>query len=245
MCFGGATSSEYAAQQQSATEATALQNDFTQQFSEQQGLLNGFIIPQLQAMISNPVGFGPVTLAALNSSLVNNVASQTANLKQAQQQAFGSNNMAGLPSGVNAVAQSQIASQAANSVEQGSANIGVANAQLQNQQRQFAQGQLLQAENQLGAAPQTGSLMLNANNQNFQQDNIIQQQNAAANPMNAILGGVVGAGMSFLTGGLSNLTSGLSFLGNSTGGAGGGGGGGAGAGVGGGAVGAGFGGSYA
>jgi hypothetical protein len=221
-CGGGATSQETSLQAQSAAEATQLQTDFNNQFADQQGLLKSFLIPQLEGMITNPPGFGATALADLNAQLVNNVAGQTANLRQEAQQNFGTNNMAGLPSGVQAVANAELGAQSAGAIEQGSSNIGLQNAQLQAQQRLFGLSGLQTAESALGAAPQTGSLMLRANQNSFNQASTIQQQNAAAGSWwKPIVGGLIGAGAGILTGGLSNLTSGLGFMGGGGGGGGG------------------------
>lgn len=223
MC-GGPSQAEYTAQEQAAQESTMLQNTFQTQFGEQQGLLNNFLIPQLQGMITNPAGFGPAGLADLTSQLVNTTGAQAANAKQGAQAQFDTNNLAGLPSGVKEAVMSQIASGAGNQVASGQTQIGIANAQLKSQQQQFGLQGLAGAEQALGQVPQSGQLMLGANQNSAQQAQAISQQgNMWQNILGGVVNGVVGAGMGLATGGLSTLFSGGGGIGSALFGLGGGG----------------------
>jgi len=207
----GPSQAQYTAQEQAQSEATSLQNDFNTQFGEQQGLLNSFLIPQLEGMINNPQGFGAPALAAMQSSLVNNVGAQAANATQSANASFDTNNMAGLPSGVEQAIKAQIASGAGNTVAQGANQIQLQNAQEKLAQQQFGYQGLAGAESALGAAPQTGGLAISANQNSANQANTIAQ---AGNWWQGMLGSAIGAGLGIATGGLSTMASGAgSFLG--------------------------------
>ena len=200
----GPSQSESTAQAQSAAEASSMMADFTQQFGEQQSLLNNTLIPQLEGMISNPQGFGATAIADMNANLVNTVGQQALNAKQSSAQNFDTNNLAGLPSGVQQVVQSGIASGAGNAIASGSNQIQLANSQEKLQQQQQGLSGLMSAESALGAAPQTGALAENAKNSAFSQAYSMQQQ---GNWWQPILGGVLNSGLSLATGGLGNLFS--------------------------------------
>lgn len=214
----GPSQAELTAQQQAAQESQDLQADFKSQFKEQQGLLNNFLIPQLEGMVNNPQGFGATALADMNANLVNTVGQQAKNANQTANANFDTNNMAGLPSGVQQVIKAQIASGAGNQVAQGSNQIQLANAQEQTQQQQFGLQGLAGAETALGAAPQTGQLQLSANQNSSQQAYQIAQQGSWWQP---IVGGLVSAGLGIATGGLSTIAQGAMGAFSSGGGGGG------------------------
>lgn len=201
----GPSQAELTAQQQAAQESQDLQADFKSQFKEQQGLLNNFLIPQLEGMITNPQGFGATALADMTSNLVNTTGQQALNANQQANANFDTNNMAGLPSGVQQVIKAQIGSGAGNTIASGENQIGLANAQEKIQQQQFGYQGLAGAEQALGAAPQTGGLQLSANENASKQAYQIAQQGSWWQP---IVGGLVSAGLGVATGGASLLAQG-------------------------------------
>jgi hypothetical protein len=213
----GPSDAQKTAQEQAQSEANTMQADFSSQFKEQQGLLNSFLIPQLEGMISDPQGFGATAIADMNANLVNTTGAQALNATKAANASFDTQNMAGLPSGVQQVIKSQIASGAGNEVAQGTNQIQLANAQEKLQQQQFGLQQLPGAEAALGAAPQTGQLSISANQNSANQAYQMAQQGTW---WQGLLGGALQAGLGFATGGLSTLASGAGgvFSGGSVGG---------------------------
>jgi hypothetical protein len=199
---GKVSDAEKQAQQQSAQEATYLQSMMKTQFAEQQGLLNNVLLPQLQQMATNPQGFGAKALSAMQSQLINTVGTQLSSQEKSVQSQFATQNMAGLSSGVQAAIQANLAQGAAGQEAGGLQNLSIANAQLQNQQQQFGLTGLGQATSLLGAAPQSAGLGISANNAAFGQASQMAQQGSI---WQNLLGGVLGAGLNFATGGLSKL----------------------------------------
>lgn len=109
LCKGDST--DEAAMKSSAAFQTRLQNAFKTQFASQQSLLQ-FLNPKLEAMISNPQGYTPAQMAALNSGAIDTTAGQYQNaLKTEQAQAAVHDS--GLPSGVDAQIKGQLAGAAA------------------------------------------------------------------------------------------------------------------------------------
>ena len=182
-------------------------------FAQQQDILS-----QIQA-VSAPIlaagpdqyGFTPAEDQALRSSVINNSAQQTQNAVNAtelqQKQASGGTPV--LPTGAgeeatlqaeelggqntaNALSQEKLAG-----YQQGSTNYGQALAAL------TGNASLLSPTSYAGATSSAGSNATGA---------IKQADSERSNLLSSILGGVVGAGSSFLSGGLSNIVGGGGFL---------------------------------
>lgn len=208
---GKVSDAEKAAQKQSAVEATQLQGMMTTQFKEQQDLLNKVIVPQLTQMATNPEGFGATALAAMQSQLINTVGSQLSSQEKSLKSQFATSNLPGLPSGVETALEANLGANAAGTEATGLQNISLANEQLKQQQREQGLSGLAGATSLEGAAPQSAGLALQGNQQNFDQSYKMAQQGGGI--FSKILSGVIGAGLSFATGGLSNLATGAgSFL---------------------------------
>lgn len=197
------------AQAQSAAESKQLQDMMNTQFKESQALLNNVLIPQLTAMATDPQGFGAKALAAMQSTLINTVGTQLSSQEKSLQNQFATSNMAGLSSGVQAAIQANLAGNAAGAEAGGLSNIAIENAQLKNQQQQYALSGLNAASASLNQAPGTMSGAISSNEQRFQQAKTIASQGSL---WQNILGGVVGAGLNFATGGISGMLQGGSFL---------------------------------
>ena len=217
------TKQQLGIEQQIASFSQQLQGIFKTQFAGQQSLLN-FLTPQLESMATNPLGFGATELAALQSNLINQVGSATTSAQQETNRQFATQNEAGLPSGVQAMTNAQILSSAAGARAGGLTNIALANEQLKTQQQQFAEQELSGpvmagslatpsgagvSLSGLSAASGANQGAGNLNNQAFQQATQIQNQGGL---WKNILGGLMGAGLNFATGGLSNILGGGSFL---------------------------------
>lgn len=204
-----ASDAQKQAQQQSQQEAQFLQNMMKTQFGEQQDLLNKVLIPQLTQMASNPQGFGAQALAAMQSQLINTVGGQFASQEKSLQNQFASNNLAGLGSGVQQAILANLGGQAAGAEGQGLSNIAIQNAQLKNQQQEFGVSGLAGADQLLGQAPQAAGLALGANQNTFNQATQIHNQGGF---FSNLMGGLLGAGLNFASGGLSGMMQGGSFL---------------------------------
>jgi hypothetical protein len=198
-----------AAQSQQNAFNQQLMSTFQAQFGEQQAILS-VLTPQLEAMASNPQGFGATEYAALQANIVNDTGTQYSNVAKEQAAAYATSNEAGLPSGVQAAVQAQIAAQAAGQVAGESTNLRVANEQLKQQQQQFALGSLGNLQAGLGSQAGTFSGQAGSGLQNaFQNATTVYNQGGL---WKNILGGLAGAGLSFATGGLSSVLQGGSFL---------------------------------
>lgn len=153
---------EKAMQQQNQLNAQWLSDMMQRQFTEQQSLLNNFLVPQLKQMVTNPQGFGNVGLANMRSQLISTIGSQLTGLQQNLRQQFDTANMAGLGSGVQVGLGANLAQTAAGQEAAGLQNIAIANAQARmTQQLQGLQG-LQGATSLLGAAPQSAGLATQA-----------------------------------------------------------------------------------
>jgi hypothetical protein len=209
MCGSGPSQAEQTAQQQAAAESQALFTQYQQQFGQENSFVNNFLKPQLESLYTNPTGFGAAALADLDASLINTTGAQAANARQAENANFATNNMAGLPSGVNAAIQSQINSAAGNTVATGQNQINLANQQYKNQQQMTALSGLQNIPAMLGASPQVGGLLTGANQNAFNQANTINQQSIAGdfwgNLGQGLLGGLINGAAGALTGGLTTM----------------------------------------
>lgn len=190
---------EKQAHAQSVQESQFLQNMMQTQFSEQQGLLNNFLIPQLKQMATNPEGFGAKALADMQSQLINTVGSQFASQTKGLQERFATQNLAGLPSGVQTALQAQLGQGAAGMEATGIQDIQLANERAKLEQQQFGLSGLADATQLLGAAPQSAGLALRANQQRFGQSYQMAQQGSL---WQNLLGGVMGAGLNYAAGAL-------------------------------------------
>jgi len=211
LCGGGPSTAERDAQNQAAAESKQLLADFNQQFQGMTDFVDTFLKPQLESLYTNPQGFGARAMADLTSNLVNTVGTQAASERQAENAQFASNNLRGLPSGVQQVVQSQINAGAGNAIAQGSTNIQLANEQYKAQQRTQGLTGLLQLPSIMGSAPQVGGLLTNANRNSFGQAQTINQESMAGdfwgNLGQGLLGGVIGGAADYLTGGLTGMGS--------------------------------------
>lgn len=210
MCSGPSQAEKNAAAQ-SAAFSQQLQKQFTQEFAQQQEI-SKFLVSQLNPMITNPTGFTPQQLSILNSNLINNVGSQVASARQQIQQRAATSNEAGLPSGVTAMNEALVTGAGISAEATGLNENQLASAELAQQKQQMALQEEAQLSGQAGAV--AGSFANSANTANqtaFNQANVINQQQNSL--WQNILGGVLGAGTSFLTGGLSNIVGGMGFFG--------------------------------
>lgn len=198
-----------AAREQQQNFNQQLMQIYQKQFAEQESILNT-LRPQLEEMAKNPQGFGATEYAALQSKIVNDVGAQYSNVAKSAAREFATTNEAGLPSGVEAQVQSGIAAEAAGQVAGQSTNLAIANEQLKQQQQQFGLGNLQNLRAGLGSERvATGGQSLTGLQNQFNQATTVYDQGGL---WKNVLGGVIGAGTSFLTGGLSNILGGGSFL---------------------------------
>jgi hypothetical protein len=161
-------------------------------------------------MAKNPQGFGATEYAALQAKIVNDTGAQYSNVAKEQAREFATTNEAGLPSGVQAQIQANLAGAAAGQVAGESNQLAIANEQVKQQQQQFALGTLGGLQGSLGSQAGTFSGQAGSGLQNaFQNATTVYNQGGL---WKNILGGVIGAGMNFATGGLSGLAQGGSFL---------------------------------
>jgi hypothetical protein len=70
----------------------------------------------LESLISNPQGYTPAQMAALNSKAIDTTASQYQNALKTEQAQTAAQGGSGLPSGVHAQIKGQLAGAAANQV---------------------------------------------------------------------------------------------------------------------------------
>lgn len=224
LCKGATSAQDNLANSQTAFYNT-LQSDQASQFANQQNVLSSLqntLNPIVQAG-PNQYGFNAAETNNLNSSVINNTATQYANAARnlgAQQGAQGGGNSL-LPSGVQSQQQAALAASAANQTASGLTDVQQKGYQQGYNQYQNAIGQLGGVSGQYGSGATSYAGSANtAGSAAGTTDETIQKENAAASPWNlvgGILGGVAQAGLGFATGGLSNLAGGLSFLGGSKG----------------------------
>jgi hypothetical protein len=179
------------------------------QFKEQQDLLNNVLLPQLKQMATDPQGFGAKALADMQSKLINTVGTQFASQEKGLQERFATQNLPGVGSGVQEALRANLAQGAAGQEAGGLMDIQLANEQQKERQREIGISGLAQASTLLGQAPGSAGLALQANQQNFDQSYQMAQQGSL---WQNLLGGVIGAGLNFATGGISGMLQGGSFL---------------------------------
>jgi hypothetical protein len=203
--MGGPSQAEQQLQEEQAAETQQYMAQQATTFAESQSLY-ATLSPLLQKEINNPTGFSAQELADLNASNVNTTGAQYANVQKQLTLANESNNMAGLTSGVAAGETAALGSAAADTVATNATNVQLANAELAQQKQQTAQSELLALQSgQGGEAISLGSVENTSENNAFQQASTMQQQSNQLGM--SILGGVMGAGSSFLSGGASTLLS--------------------------------------
>jgi hypothetical protein len=129
-CKGDSTAK--ASEQAQASFTNTLQQSFAQQFANQSNVLN-FLNGKLTAQVNNPQGYTPAQMAALNTQAIQGTAQQYQNASQAANQAIAARGGNGLPSGVNAQIQGQLAQGAANTESSALMNNQINNANLQQQ----------------------------------------------------------------------------------------------------------------
>ena len=181
-------------------QAQAQQQDFNkqlmsiykQQFSSQQAILSA-IVPQLEEMAKNPEGFGSTEYAALQAKIVNDTGAQYSNVAKSAAREFATTNEAGLPSGVEAQVQGQIAAGAAGQVAGESTSLAVANEQMKQRQKEFATSTLTGIETGIGGQLQsTGGESLTGINNQFQDATTVYNQGSL---WKNVLGGIAGTGL--------------------------------------------------
>ena len=189
---------------------------YKQSFAQEQAIL-GLITPQLEEMAKNPQGFGATEYAALQAKIINDVGGQYSNVAKEAAREFATTNEAGLPSGVEAQVQANLAGSAAGGVATGTTNLAIANEQLKQQQQQYALSSLGGETSLLASQTGTaGGQALSGVGAQFNQATQVYNQGSL---WKNILSGVAGAGLDFLTGGISGaLTSGVGFLKGAAGG---------------------------
>jgi hypothetical protein len=227
-CSGGASSDEKAAQAATAA-AQKQQQAFAQQLASiyqtqlgQQTAVLKTILPQLNEMATNPAGFGPTEYAALQAKIVADTSGQYSSTAKSEAANFATTNEAGLPSGVEESIQANLKGAAGNAVATQSTNLAITNEQLKQQQQQYALSSLSQIQSGIGseasatAGQSSGTLAGSAStaNSEFNQAATIYNQGSL---WKNILGGVAGAGLNFLTGGLSGIATQAGAAGASTG----------------------------
>ncbi len=194
LCKGDSTAK--AAEQQQMAFNAQLMSVFQQQYANQQGILN-FMKPFLQDQIMNPKGFSDAQMTTLQSQAKENAAASFQNATQAAQERMATEgNLSSLPSGVAAQITGGLSTAEAAQEAGAQQNIQLANAaqQQQNYWNAFnALNGVAAQENPVafaGAANQGGDTVANLSNAvtNSQQSGWL----------NALLGGVAGAGSAFL-----------------------------------------------
>src|SRR3974390_994063 len=209
VCYNKESQEQKDAQAQQPAFNKQLQSIYQTQFAENQSILKA-LTPQLQAMAANPQGFGATEYHALQSQIINDTGAQYSNMAKGVAQDFATSNEAGLPSGVQAQLQANIAAGAAGQVSNASNNLAIQNEQLKQQQQQFAMGTLEGQQGSIGSQMGTTGNQVGSGLQNqFQNATTVYNQGSL---WKNILGGIVGAGLNVATGGLSSLMTGGSFM---------------------------------
>lgn len=172
---GKGSQTDQTAAHQSLSFMENLQSDFKSLFGKQQQVLS-FLQGKLTQMFTNPQGFQPATMTAMQSNATNTVAQQTAQAEQAAQLSSAAHGGTGLPSGVQAQVAGDIAAAGSNQLAGEKNQIQIANGQLQNQNQWTAENALFgtaEAQNPLGyasAAGSTGGEIANLSNASTQAD---------------------------------------------------------------------------
>ena len=201
MC-SGPSSGQVAAQQSQTDYTNQLMNIMKTEFANQQSVLS-YILPQLQAMATNPQGFGATEYKNLQSQIVNNVGAQFAGAQKAANENFAVSNEAGLPSGVQSQVNAQISANASGAESSNLTSLSIQNEQLKQQQQQYALGGLTSIAGTSGQQTiGAGGVGSGSAGQQFGEATTMANM---GNWWQPILGAALGTGLSAATGGLSNL----------------------------------------
>jgi len=207
--MGKESDAQKAARQSQIDVNNMLLATYKQSYAQEQAIL-GILTPQLEEMAKSPEGFGATEYAALQAKIINDVGGQYSSVAKEAAREFATTNEAGLPSGVEAQVQGQIAAGAAGAVTGQTTNLAIANEELKQRQRDFALSSLAGQTSLLaGQTGTAGGQSLSGVGQQFQQATQVYNQGSL---WKNILSGVVGAGMDFLGAGLGNITGGGSFF---------------------------------
>ena len=190
---------EKQAQAQQQAFSQQLMETYNTQFQEQQAILKT-ITPQLEAMATNPEGFGSTEYAALQAQIINDTGAQFSNAAKTEAQNFATTNEAGLPSGVQASVQAELAGAAAGQVSAQSTGLAVANEQLKQQQQQFALSTLGGESSAIGSeAGQTAGQVNSGTNAAFNEASTIYNQGSMwKNILGGLAGSAINAGTTML-----------------------------------------------
>jgi hypothetical protein len=207
--MGKESQAQKAARQSQIDVNNMLLATYKQSYAQEQAIL-GLITPQLEEMAQHPEGFGATEYAALQSKIINDVGGQYSSVAKEAAREFATTNEAGLPSGVEAQVQANIAAGAAGAVTSGTTNLAIENERLKQQQRDFALSSLAGETSLLaGEAGTAGGQTLSGVGAQFNQATQVYNQGSL---WKNILSGVVGAGLDFASGGASNILGGGSFF---------------------------------
>lgn len=206
--FGGCgpSAQENALQSQSMTFANILQQNYNTLFSNQLNVLNAInrSISPILAAGPNQQGFSGPQLAAYQTQAVNAAGAAATSAEQAARTygaGQGGGGTSGLTSGITKQIQAEIGTQAAvglgsqlNQITQADYAQGSANYWRAAGGMQALAGELSPNAAESGAGSEIGQAFGIASKVNEQNQSVMQT-----------IGGLVGAGASFLTGGISNL----------------------------------------
>lgn len=164
-----------------------LQSAFKTTFGENQAIL-GRIDSIFKGIIANPQGFTPTTLAALNTNNTERTATDYQNATKAAQATMAARGT-GLPSGVNAQVEGQIAAAAAGEESSGQRQIALVN----EQQRQSNFWNALSGEERVAAADSPLGFGSESNSSAGTVANLSQAYTQSQGPgIGAVLGGIAG-----------------------------------------------------
>lgn len=193
-----------------------LMQDFQTQYGAQSSVLNyltGILKPMLEA---GGQGFSPQTLAAMRTGAADTTAQQYQNAAKALQTRQAVNGGAGLPSGVNAQQQEELAQAAAGQNATAQENISMANEQQRERNLEFGTNALMGIageQNPLGyagAADNAGRTQADIENANTQQD-ANSFTGSFKKGIGSSLGSLVGTVGTMGLGGVSSMLSGGGF----------------------------------
>lgn len=211
-CFGGASQQEKAAQAQSQSLANALQANYTQEFGEQQDVLQQLNteLTKIESGTTGP-GFSADELAARRADIVNNAAAAERNATQAARNASAGQVFLGAQDSSGLARTSAIQDTIAGEI--GAAGEAEKSRQLNAlNEANYAQGRANAAQRVAGLNELAGRYnpaayageATGAANQAFTQADKIRSESGAA-----MLGGLLTSGLklgtSFISGGLTNL----------------------------------------
>jgi len=213
----GASAQQNALAQSQTQFYNTLSQDYSTQFANQSAIQQS-LTQALEPIVSagpNQFGYSQAQLNNLNSTATTGVAQSYANAKKSMQegQAAEGGGNAYLPSGVQQQQNETLASQGAN--QQASELLGIQNAGYNQGFNTFenAVGQLQSTGNAYNPTAYAGAANT-AGSSAASELNTIQQENAAASPMNMI-GGILGGAASAVAGGLTgDLGTAVSTLGS-------------------------------